>query len=117
MMILKHSFVDNIPDQLENGIIYISIPYCTAIHKCVCGCNNEVVTPISPTDWKLTFDGESISLYPSIGNWSFECKSHYWVRNGKIEYAKIWSEARIEEGRQGDKKKKKNFFRRRKKKG
>lgn len=89
MKTIQHKFVEFIPEKKEEGILYISIEYCTAIHKCVCGCGEEVVTPISPTDWELTFYGDSISLYPSIGNWSFNCKSHYWIRRNKIIYASI----------------------------
>ena len=54
-MKIAHRFVEFIPDQIEEGILYISIEYCTAIHKCICGCGNEVVTPLSPTDWELEF--------------------------------------------------------------
>ena len=89
-MTIQHEFVEFIPEQLEAGIIYVSIPYCTAIHKCVCGCNNEVVTPISPKGWKLTFDGETISLSPSIGSWNLRCKSHYFIRANQIVYAPEW---------------------------
>jgi len=28
-----------------------------------------------------------ISLHPSIGNWSFECRSHYWIRNNQVVWA------------------------------
>lgn len=90
MMILQFKFVDFIPDKLEDGILYITLKYCTAIHKCVCGCGNEVVTPISPNGWKIFFDGISISLYPSIGSWNLECKSHYWIKNNKIIFARKW---------------------------
>lgn len=89
-MNVQHRFVEFIPDELEDGILYISLHYCTAIHKCVCGCGNEVVTPISPDDWRLTFDGKTISLYPSIGNWNFECKSHYWITRNNIRFAEKW---------------------------
>jgi hypothetical protein len=89
-MNVQHRFVEAIPDELEDGILYISLKYCTAIHKCVCGCGNEVVTPISPLDWRLTFDGKAVSLYPSIGNWNFKCKSHYWITNNKIMFAEKW---------------------------
>jgi hypothetical protein len=99
-----------IPERIEEGIIYISMEYCTAIHKCICGCGNEVVTPISPTDWKLLFDGESISLSPSIGNWNFDCKSHYWITNNKIAHSRSWSKEEIEFGRKRDRKKKKSIF-------
>lgn len=116
MKILQHKFIEFVPEVLEEGILYISIEYCSAIHKCVCGCGNEVVTPLSPTDWKLTFDGKSVSLYPSIGNWNFDCKSHYWIRNNKIQHAFQWSEERIEEGRIFDAKAKKEYFKKKRKK-
>jgi len=43
--------------------------------------------PLGPTDWKLTFDGESVSLYPSVGNWNFPCQSHYWIQENKVRWA------------------------------
>jgi hypothetical protein len=67
MKTLQYKFVELVPETLEEGVLYISIEYCSAIHKCVCGCGNEVVTPISPNGWRLTFDGKSVSLHPSIG--------------------------------------------------
>lgn len=88
MQTINHEFVEFIPDGLEDNTIYISMEYATAVHKCSCGCQNKVVTPFSPKDWKLTFDGETISLYPSIGNWCFPCRSHYWIRDSKIEWAR-----------------------------
>ncbi|OIN56386.1 DUF6527 family protein [Arsenicibacter rosenii] len=107
---LQYKFVEFIPDNIAEGVLYISIEYCTAIHKCVCGCGNEVVTPLSPTDWKLTFDGKSVSLHPSIGNWNFECKSHYWITNNRIDFAGRWNEKEIRLGREEDMKRKKDFF-------
>ncbi|WP_461094656.1 DUF6527 family protein [Spirosoma gilvum] len=100
--ILQPSFVKFIPESLEDGIIYISIDYCTAIHNCVCGCGNKVVTPFTPTDWELSFNGETISLSPSIGNWSFDCRSHYWIKRSKIQWAGQWSQEEIEAGRRKD---------------
>jgi hypothetical protein len=110
MKILQHKFVEFIPDVLEEGILYISIEYCTAIHKCVCGCGNEVVTPLSPTDWKVTFDGKTVSLDPSIGNWNFKCKSHYWIIKNKVKFARKWKDWEIKEGREGDAENKENYF-------
>ena len=99
---LAHRFVDHIPERLEPGELYISIPFATAVHLCACGCGHEVVTPLSPTDWKMTFDGESISLHPSIGNWSFPCQSHYWIRNNRVRRAPRWSAEQITAGRDRD---------------
>lgn len=109
-MSLQHKFVEFIPEKVEEGILYISIEYCTAIHKCVCGCGNEVVTPLSPTDWRLTFNGKSVTLHPSIGNWNFECQSHYWIRNNKIEFAGNWTEREIRLGRENDLERKTQYF-------
>jgi Family of unknown function (DUF6527) len=100
--VLRHQFVDRIPDHLENGVLYVSIPYATAVHRCGCGCGNEVVTPLSPTDWKLIFDGETVSLKPSIGNWSFACQSHYWIVRNRLRWTRRWSAAEIQRGRDHD---------------
>lgn len=112
MKTLQHKFVEFMPDVLEDGILYISIEYCTTIHKCICGCGNEVVTPLSPTDWQLTFDGKSVSLSPSIGNWNFDCKSHYFIKNNAIRPARSWSNLEIADYRKNDFKKKKKHFKR-----
>lgn len=99
---LAHRFVEHIPERLELGELYISLPFATAVHLCACGCGKEVVTPLSPTDWKVTFDGESVSLHPSIGNWSFPCQSHYWVCNNRVRRSPRWSAGKIAEGRDRD---------------
>ena len=85
-IMLTHVFVEFIPEQLEERTVYIAKQFSTVVHKCVCGCGREVVTPLSPTDWKLTSDGGTITLFPSIGSWNLPCRSHYWIRNNRA----IW---------------------------
>ena len=92
---VEHRFVDRIPDVLEERVVYVAIEFATVVHRCCCGCGHEVVTPLSPTDWTLTFDGETISLDPSIGNWSFQCQSHYWIRRNRVRWAPRWSKGQI----------------------
>ncbi|BEV05021.1 DUF6527 family protein [Chryseobacterium gambrini] len=101
-MKIEHKFAREIPQNLKENILYISIPYKVTVHLCACGCKNKVVTRLSPKDWKLTFDGVSTTLYPSIGNWNFKCQSHYWIRNNNIIL--------IEEESKKKKKKKRFFF-------
>lgn len=96
---LNHVFVDTIPDELEEGLIYVSIRSRVIIHSCCCGCKGKVVTPLSPARWKMTFDGKTITLYPSIGNWNFDCKSHYWIKNNEIKWAAKWTENEIADGK------------------
>ena len=98
-MIIQHKFVNEIPDILEPSVLYISIQYRTASHACFCGCGLRVVTPIRPTRWQLFYDGDSVSLTPSIGNWSLPCQSHYWVRNNQVYRAKKWNAQQIAKAR------------------
>jgi hypothetical protein len=84
---MRHKFVEYIPSKIEEDTLYVSIEYDVAKHKCPCGCGSDIVTSLSPARWKLTYDGETVSLYPSIGNWSHECKSHYWITNDKVVWA------------------------------
>jgi hypothetical protein len=101
-IVLKHKFVESLPDTLEEKTLYVCMEFATAAHKCCCGCGSEVVTPLSPTDWKLIYDGRAITLHPSIGNWSFPCRSHYWIRGNRVESAPSWSDAEIKAGRMND---------------
>ncbi len=101
---LDHRFLKSIPrgPDLETGILYISLEYLTMIHLCACGCGKQVATPLSPNDWSMTFNGQSISVSPSIGNWSFPCRSHYFIRKNRIQWAGNWSDAKIEHERAAD---------------
>ena len=89
-------FVEFIPEQLEEGILYISKKYGTIVHKCCCGCGEEVVTPLSPVEWQLKTNNNLITLQPSIGNWSFRCQSHYWIRRNRIVWASAMPESKGE---------------------
>lgn len=87
---IHHKIVKSVPDTLRTGVLYISVDYATAIHLCFCGCGREVVTPFTPNDWQMMFDGETVSLSPSIGNWSYPCHSHYWIRNNRVIWVNDW---------------------------
>ncbi len=98
-IVLKHEFVEFVPERLEGRKLYVAAQYRTVVHLCCCGCGRKVVTPLSPTAWKLTFDGVSITLYPSVGNWNLPCKSHYWIERNRVKWAGMWTPSQIETGR------------------
>jgi hypothetical protein len=106
----RHEFVEFIPTELAEGVIYVSIEYATAVHKCFCGCGSEVVTPIAPTDWEISFNGETVSLHPSVGSWSLPCRSHYWIVDNQIHWSYAWSSEEIEEARQADRYAKTTYY-------
>ena len=86
-MTLRHRFVENIPEVLEQGVLYVSLRYRTMVHRCACRCGEEVVTPIGPAAWTMTYDGDGVTIAPSIGNWSLPCRSHYWIERGRVLWA------------------------------
>jgi uncharacterized protein DUF6527 len=99
---IEPEFVKLIPADLTEGKLYVSILYATTVHLCACGCGNRVVLPLSPAEWQLYFDGESVSLTPSVGNWEYPCRSHYWIKLNKIRWAAPWTDAQIAAGRRRD---------------
>lgn len=107
---LEHRFVKHIPEGLEPGVLYVSMEYGTAAHRCCCGCGEEVVTPFTPTDWKMTFDGETVSLNPSIGNWTLACRSHYVIKQGRVIEAGLWTNEEIEAERYRDRAAKARYY-------
>ncbi|WP_373279633.1 DUF6527 family protein [Chitinibacter fontanus] len=108
--VLKPLFVRSIPRELETGVLYVSLDYGTAVHCCCCGCGEQVVTPLSPTDWKISYDGDSVSMTPSIGNWQLPCRSHYIIRRGRVIEAEPWSTARVNAAHLRDKVAKVSFY-------
>lgn len=110
MMKLETKFIEIIPEDLEKEVLYISMEFGTAIHLCPCGCGERVVTPFSPAGWKLIYDGENLTLRPSIENWSSKCKSHYWITDNKIVFAEEWAAGEIKKGRKRDNSLLKRFF-------
>jgi len=79
-------FVDKMPSILEDGILYIAPHYNCVMHNCMCGCGEKVCTPIDVGQWKWNYDGKNVSLNPSVGNFQYKCKSHYFLVDGKVKW-------------------------------
>jgi hypothetical protein len=58
----------------------------------------------------MTFDGETVSLRPSIGNWTLKCRSHYVIDRGKVIEAGPWSEEQVDAERRRDRAAKAHFY-------
>lgn len=99
---LDPEFVEFIPAELDEGMLYVSMAYATTAHLCACGCGTKIVLPLSPAEWRMSFDGEAVSLLPSVGNWQLPCKSHYWIKGNKIRWAASWTKEEIAAGQRRD---------------
>lgn len=56
------------------------------MHLCLCGCGRKVVTPLGRAGWEVRVRRGRVSVFPSIGNGAFPCRSHYWIQDGRV----IW---------------------------
>ncbi|WP_425498125.1 DUF6527 family protein [Oleiagrimonas soli] len=81
---IRPEFVDSAPLNLSPGVLYISERFKTALHLCPCGCGEKVITPLSPARWQVSYSASVVSLYPSVGNWDYACRSHYFIRRNQI---------------------------------
>ncbi len=87
-IIITPIYVEYIPDvsNMIQNEIYISKKYETSVHLCLCGCGNEVVTPLHDNWWNLVENDLKISISPSIGNFNLPCKSHYIITKNKANF-------------------------------
>lgn len=86
---LKPQYCEEIPGNLDEGVLYISERFHVAIHLCACGCGHKAVTPFNVNNgWKLLDDAGKITLTPSIGNFGGEVPyhAHYFIVNNKIRW-------------------------------
>ena len=100
--VMSPRFVDFIRRELEEGVLYVSRRFSTASHLCCCGCKSKIVTPLREKEYEIVERGDLVSLFPSIGNWSHPCKSHYWIRDNKVIWAGWMNESAIRRGREFD---------------
>ncbi|SOC89899.1 hypothetical protein SAMN05421890_4887 [Ensifer adhaerens] len=89
-----------VPKELSDGVLYVSLEYKVAVHRCACGCGSKVTTPLGPTEWSFSEHNGRPTLSPSVGNWQLPCRSHYIIRNGNIHWENQWTDEQVLAGRQ-----------------
>ena len=99
--------VRRIPEDLQEGILYVCFECDVVVHLCACGCGEKVVLQIAPHFWYVRYDGETISLYPSVGNYQYLCRSHYWIEQNQVKWVHNMPEKKA---KQTKRKKKKSIF-------
>ena len=82
-------FVEYIPSEGKDlilGIAYISMKHNMVVYRCPCGCGGLSEFMLDPIRFRMEYDGANVSFYPSIGISYLECRSHYWIRDNRIEW-------------------------------
>lgn len=84
-LVLKPVFVETIPrlPEMDEQTLYVSMRFATLSHLCPCRCGRLVDVTLDPATRSLTYDGEHLTLRPSIGV-KFPCRSHYSIVRNTI---------------------------------
>lgn len=89
----RYKYVEDVPNVLKSKTIYIigveNNPW-QLIMECPCGCKNtlhmNLMKEESPV-WSYVIENKKmITIHPSI-NRIVGCKSHFFIRNGKLVWA------------------------------
>lgn len=107
---IRLKYVAYMPKELETGVLYVAGEFGAVAHLCPCGCGSKIRTPLGPTEWSLKVCDRGPSLFPSIGNWQLPCKSHYWIKNGKILWANSWTAEQIAAGRHNEEERRRAYY-------
>lgn len=110
---IKIEKVQRFPKELHLGILYFSEEFSTAAHLCPCGCGSRIITPVGPVNWSLKVKKGKPTMYPSLGNWELPCRSHYWIRDGKIVWSSQWTEDEIKAGRKVEELRRETYYQKR----
>lgn len=102
--------VELMPAKLAPDVLYASQKYSTAAHLCACGCGEKVRTQLGPLGWTLTQERSGPTLFPSIGNWQKPCRSHYFIRSGRVLWQADWSDEEVLAGRYAEEVRRDAYF-------
>ena len=100
---LTPKFVERIhakSEELMSGIIYICAKHRTVVHRCPCGCDGLSEFVLSPTRFRMSYDGDSVTFSPSVGNAYLRCRSHYWIRGNQVEWCPPMQDSEIVRARE-----------------
>lgn len=99
-----------VPKTLEPGLLYVSEEFDAVLHLCACGCGRKVSTPLGPTAWTFKETPTGPSLSPSVGNWQFPCRSHYWIRGGDVFWSATWTPEQVTASRQVEERRRRAYY-------
>ena len=88
----RYLAVERIPDQLAAGIVYHSEDFELAALLCACGCGHRVILLV-PDSHRLFSESGLVTIRPSIAVCDANCKSHYYITSGEVEWLPTFTRA------------------------
>lgn len=77
--------------QLEDGVLYVEDGSPFVGYNCPCGCGKVVILPTQKHQpdfygWDFRESNGKVTLSPSVLSTGFDCKSHYFIRDNRIDW-------------------------------
>ena len=77
--------------KLEDGVFYVEDGSPYVGYNCPCGCGKVVILPTKKhqpdyNGWGFSENNGKVTLSPSVLSAGFDCKSHYFIRDNKIDW-------------------------------
>lgn len=91
-MIYSYQAVERIPKVLSDGVVYHNEEFQLAALLCACGCRHRI-TLLVPDSHQVSSEGGLATIRPSIAVCDAQCKSHYFVTAGKVEWLPAFTQA------------------------
>jgi len=84
-MMYRYLAVERIPDELATGVVYHNEDFEIAALLCACGCGHRI-TLLVPDSHQILSESGLVTIKPSIAVCDADCKSHYYIVAGKVEW-------------------------------
>ena len=88
-VVFTPKYMDELPQDCEQGILYVSRKFGISTHSCPCGCGHKVVLNFKPEwsdGWDLIEEESFVTFRPSILNAGMPCRSHYFITHNTVEW-------------------------------
>lgn len=84
--------VERIPKPLSEGVVYHSEEFEVGALLCACGCGHRV-SLLVPDSHQIASEGGWATVAPSISVCDADCRSHFFITAGEVEWLPAFSEA------------------------
>jgi hypothetical protein len=84
---------DPIPKLMKPGVVYHDTEFELAELLCPCGCGHRI-TLLVPDGHQISVDGTTPSVSPSIAVCDAPCGSHFFIREGEVDWLAAFSPSR-----------------------
>jgi uncharacterized protein DUF6527 len=91
---MKYAYqaVERIPKPMSEGVVYHSEEFEIGALLCACGCGHRV-SLLVPDSHQIIAEGGWATVTPSISVCDADCKSHYFITGGEVEWMPAFSDA------------------------